>query len=648
MRQIKYILTLLLLLFSFALSGELYQSHLQNFTNDFYYIDIDKKDIDEVYSVLITVTEKYNVEVFTIDRNDITAYSTELTIYTTSTSRGILKNKCDITEGEFKSLVSGTTNVRICSLEEIKNNPNVHIYYFDGKKDDVISARTYINSVIATSYVHKESITGNENLVYVIWLVVYVFILLLTWLTIQFGRKADFLKISLGVSPYSIIFKNICFDTVFNILSFALSYYYLSSEISIFYKIKFVVTGMIIMLAVNALLYFTLLAADYKEVFYGANIGEKLLANIYVIKAIVVITLVLSMVCNYTMIKKSVESLKPYKVIESLKGYNTLDLIPLDYSPEGFATLESEIFFESYLNDTLLLSISSAALEEEPLVVINDLAVNTVVSNSQYFQDKSDMFIVYVPEERIDELGEEEIIFAVETTASTYFGLGLDEISYSIATYPHSDVIYFNLMEESPLEYGFTSVSDPIMVYCNLSDDDINELVSEGTVVDFESLWSSLIFKINDATSFSDSIKTGLSSVYFADLIKQCNQYKVSIMRILWINSVLSVFLLILCTLLIVTAIRLEYMIDSKEMILKKLVGYSVISANKEVILLNLFIIFIAFVTGFIISKMYRIFPVNQLFFITFIIFVYDGVLFLLSTFFVETKNIVNVLKGGN
>ena len=122
MRQIKYILTLLLLLFSFALSGELYQSHLQNFTNDFYYIDIDKKDIDEVYSVLITVTEKYNVEVFTIDRNDITAYSTELTIYTTSTSRGILKNKCDITEGEFKSLVSGTTNVRICSLEEIKND----------------------------------------------------------------------------------------------------------------------------------------------------------------------------------------------------------------------------------------------------------------------------------------------------------------------------------------------------------------------------------------------------------------------------------------------------------------------------------------------------------------------------------------------
>ncbi len=53
MKQIKYILTLMLMVFCIILTGELYQSHFQNFTNEFFFIEIDKKDMDDVYHICV-------------------------------------------------------------------------------------------------------------------------------------------------------------------------------------------------------------------------------------------------------------------------------------------------------------------------------------------------------------------------------------------------------------------------------------------------------------------------------------------------------------------------------------------------------------------------------------------------------------------
>ena len=138
-----------------------------------------------------------------------------------------------------------------------------------------------------------------------------------------------------------------------------------------------------------------------------------------------------------------------------------------------------------------------------------------------------------------------------------------------------------------------------------------------------------------------NDVKNGLSSIYFADLIDQCNRYKTGITRKLLLNSVLSISLFMLCVLLIISITRLECMINSREMMSKKICGYSIISRNIVIIMINLFIIFIAFVTNFIIYKMYGIFPLFQLCLVTVCFFVFDTLVFLISMMATEQKNAI-------
>lgn len=59
----------------------------------------------------------------------------------------------------------------------------------------------------------------------------------------------------------------------------------------------------------NSLLYLTLLKVDYKEVIYGANINGRLLANAYLLQAIVVILMVVSLSSNLVAIRENEKEL---------------------------------------------------------------------------------------------------------------------------------------------------------------------------------------------------------------------------------------------------------------------------------------------------------------------------------------------------
>lgn len=50
--------------------------------------------------------------------------------------------------------------------------------------------------------------------------------------------------------------------------------------------------------------------------------------------------------------------------------------------------LEASIYLEAYLQDKVLLSTFCAALDDEPIVVLNEAALNTVVSSAGVFQEE--------------------------------------------------------------------------------------------------------------------------------------------------------------------------------------------------------------------------------------------------------------------
>lgn len=648
MKTIKYVLFAIIIFLCAVTGSELYQSYLQTFTNQFYFIEIENDNREVVETVVMSTAEKYDADVFAIERKDIDAFHSKVIIYATEDFKTSFFLKQGITEGIKNSFFSGSTEVKFCPFDDVAGNKNVVRYYFTGTKDVVSSIRQSMNAQFATSYIHKEDINGSEYLIYGIWIISFGFILLLTWLDIQFSRKADFLKISMGASTGKIIAENIIKDLLATVIICSVVYWILYERIFVAYRLDFAIGVMLSFLVFNSLLYVSILKYDYKEIIYGANINVKLLANTYLLKAVVMIMLVISLSCNMMTIFENVNALQPYYKIDKLNDYNTLMITPNSTVLQNEIStkqVKTQLYYEAYSQDRVLLSTSCASLEE-PIIVVNEKALNALVSNQVFLQEQNVDFIVCIPESKEKEIDEYDIEFAVRTTNSNFFGL--ENYTYEVSSYAHTEAIYFDLRSVSDLPLGFEQISDPVMVYCNISANQICELMEENTYIDFGDRWANIVFDIQDISVFSEGALNDIEELYFNNLVEQCSQYKDSLIRTVLINSMLSIILLVLSVLLVGVIVKIEYLINSKEIAIKKIMGYSILERNKPIILLNVFAIFIAIITGGIISKMYEVFDVWTLCTVSLFVFGLDTILILSNMAIAENKNTAHILKGGS
>ena len=158
MKMIKYVISVMIIFLCFILSSELYQSYMQTFSNQFYFIEIDNDEREALYSVVKSSTGKYKEDVFAIERKDVDAFYSKIIIYTTDEMKNSYFKEHDFTEGIKNSLFSGSTEIEFRPFEEIINHESITRFYFTGSKDVVSSIRKYINTQMATSYIHKEDI----------------------------------------------------------------------------------------------------------------------------------------------------------------------------------------------------------------------------------------------------------------------------------------------------------------------------------------------------------------------------------------------------------------------------------------------------------------------------------------------------------
>ncbi len=650
MKYVKFLITALLTLFCFIMSSEFYQLHLQSFSNQYYFLSIGTGEREEVAQIVVSAAEEYNEHVFAFEREDIDALNSRLIIYADEETISILAQSQDIVEGEAESFFSGSTEVIFLPFSEVAGNASVTTYYFTGTKDTASSIRLYIYSQVATSYIHMMGSSVTDYLIYIIWVILFGFTLVLTWLDIQFSKKSDFLRLSMGGSCGRIILEKILIDAVFYVVILSLAYICLKDIIYLDYEVDFVLYAFIVFVIFNSLLYLTLLKVDYKEVMYGANINGKLLSNTYVLQAVVIILMIVSLSSTLLVIRETQKELQPYDTIEQLSGYASLSITTTDsLSEEEMDQLRTRIYLEAYLQDKVLLSTYCAGLEEDGdyIVVLNEAAVNKVVSNPEIFEVDSDAdFIVYIPESRYAELDDYYIEFATYTTASNFSDL--QEYSYKVCEYEHVDVVYFDLREMDTLSYGSDLVSDPVIVYCNLSKERINEMLENNAIIGFGDRWANVFIDASDISFLSENVTDEVEDIKAISVVDQCNQYKASLMRTVLLNTIVSVFLFALNIVLILVIVKMEYLVNSKQLALKKIFGYSLWQRNIEMLSLNALSTFIAFVTGFILVKMYDVFDVGSLIVVSLVMLLVNSSLIMMNMTAAERHNTANILKGGS
>ena len=100
---------------------------------------------------------------------------------------------------------------------------------------------------------------------------------------------------------------------------------------------------------------------------------------------------------------------------------------------------------------------------------------------------------------------------------------------------------------------------------------------SNNSVKDFELAESNL------------EITEKLDEIQLINVSELCNQYRNKLIRGVLLNSVFSAFLFVLTVLLISVITKIEYLVNSKELALKKIFGYSILQRNSVTIAINIF-----------------------------------------------------------
>ncbi len=336
MKYIKWLLSIILFFIAFFLAGEVYQRYLGSFYQGLYYvfstININRSTYDSTRDFCETLQEIANEEkiyAFAIVRQIDAFDDCTCDIYGSEGCIQILASQYDIYEGTFASTFSGTTTIAIHDFTEwytVANEIEFPSYYLIGDEDSIKAASQRLSSMNANASSLRHNSEFNISiLIYAVWMVVLLFLLLLTWFDIQFNKKKNFLKISLGRSMNRIIFESILVDIVVFGGVFLISFV-LTGRLT--YN-RFVLSGQILIFAgflfINSILYFSLRRHSYKEILYGANINQSLFINCYALKALSSVIIIFVFSFSFIFIDQNAYYLQVEDRLLALEDYYFVD-----------------------------------------------------------------------------------------------------------------------------------------------------------------------------------------------------------------------------------------------------------------------------------------------------------------------------------
>lgn len=647
MKNVKFIFIFFLILLSFIFSGEFFQYYLSTYTSELCYIDISESEEytqAQIQDGVFTLASKHGVDVFNTVKTNKSGRQFSVTVYGTPDVFDKLKNEYSVDAGTYNAVFSGKTKVDFADYKDKEIFSETERYYFIGENRQIqLLAQNldYMRSPVKTETEH-----AYPHLILLIWVIIGVLFLILTWLDIHFQKKENFVLISLGKPVWQIILKNlitdfICFSVIFAGLYFALEKFaYLG------YEIKNIILICLAVLLLNSLLYLNLLKIDYKEVLYGANLNERIISNGYVLKSISMILTIAVLSCNAMLISANFKELQRSNRLKNAENYSFLELSPYsllneseDYEENRYGLINS--IYGELANRGCAYSFVGLTGNNEYCCVNSESKFLLENFDLKTEPDSNIDFHILIPEKL------EEMQTAYETACECiemYFGSAKDFKCEKVYYSSDSELLVYDNTDS--LTLGAESIDNPIVIYVNNPD---IKLSCEGSAL--SSLAGKMLFNISDGDieTLSEKYEINEKGFYLQKipLKDKISDYRAVLNRALLLNTVISVFLMLLELFIISVIIKLEYKVSTTELAIKKVLGYSVFQKNKQIFMLNTYATLIAVVSCVVISLMYKL----SLWYIVIAVgasvlcFEYFIITLLINRF--EKQNIAKILKGG-
>lgn len=602
MKIIKYNISFFIIFIGILIISESTIFYLDNFYNKYYfttfYLLNDIED-EEMKNDIIQEAEYNNIKVFTYNRSQRDIFNGEYEIYGTHGVQEYLKKNSNIIEKKYTSLFLGNIQFKFNDFNSISNIGDYNDYYLIGDEDNILQFKMnlidkYGGVIPRKGYIDKEAYINTI----LIWIMIVGLLLLLSIYDIFIQKKECIIKVIMGEKLSKIIFKNIIYDIVSMSASFIAVLIILSPYTNTKFNFNISITSFCILIIINSILYLNLYFYEIKELFGNGTNPRRFLFFNYLVKLISTIIAIFIISSNIMMIsqchsfysqkeffnqKKDFYYLKfTYKTKKNIGTYSD-NLI-------NSITVQKE-FYEEFNEEFNALSLKDISDHMNfNSIIANRNAISYLLNNIKSINklnfDKEFYFILPLKMKSNSNI-------VNELNSYIKFIEGRD-ITYNYEVIYYEDNINIIGLDEDTT-YGSNMVKNPAIILNNLSYNQIKNKIGDENLSQIDYLYD-IMYEISTDDHISKLNEFITRNELEHEIVQKTNvldKYNNSlniVKRVLYINIIFSVLLLIIEFFIINSIISMEYQINSIELAIKKVFGYTIWDKNRKLLLLSIII----------------------------------------------------------
>lgn len=573
MKPVRYIFCGLLIAAALCIQCDLFQIYLYAF-DDFWQTSFYvKEDIDtqQMKEQIFESAIDYGLEVIYIDKTIKGDYHTWVDIYCSASAKKMFAGEYQLKEGSFGSLFSGQADVTFHSVDELTREQMAKEpegYFLLGQTEN---ANTYKAALVDTyggsipRPRERDSIRESLVSLFWIWLVVGILIWLQTYYKTVRIRKEIVIRLSFGEPIGRIVMSQAVMDALWYTACFLVTSCVLHRVFNILFLIQYAVRALVIIILGEFLIYALLLRCDLKLGFSGVKMSQKLLDSSYVLKTACTFALAVSAASTLALWIKYSDMEKQKEFYEARGDYYYLYLVG-----DSFSAADETWFYRNYFTMfDIQFSCGNGTYDMEHqdrlAVCINANLQDYLCENLPSVAEEiaQSRACLLIPEGM--EMSEESMDILIDSSADF---ANLEKQDVTILTY--SDQTYIINYD---VYRGYARSYCPVILYNNCIENE--RTIEQGRIL-FELNFGKTMMKINwdelDRFCVENDCRYVTENVWLT-----FEHQLLNLKRGAFMNMMLLIFQCVIELCLCAAIVRLEFETNRLEIVMKKILGYSVV-----------------------------------------------------------------------
>ena len=653
MKKAKALIYILITLIEIVVFGEIGIDNLESFAEGIRYVHFESKNMEvwECFCKEIdSLCQDNGINLFAVKIEHESLKDGCISVFLNMESDSIT-DCTHITPGEYKSVFSGEMRAEMlpfCDIYE-KNDVTTMNFYMYGDEESVKNVYQVVNDKYGTSRLRVDLRKSGKYIRQGILIIGTLFILILTIFDMAFQKKTVFVRMTLGESVYSSILKNQLIDVCGGILITTIACVTFIPWISPVFYLKDIFLCLIVTAVINSLMYLSMARYDVRSALTSNYNDSGLIFHCYIL--FIMMTTATILLLSYavdTSINNN-EYIRLYKEIGNVRDYSHLSLRYYNYSAnmsKREMNLTYELVKKGIEEYEILFSTVSIDFDENVYLNVNENA-KVLLHDIKELDNIDEQYRVHIliPKCYFDKTD----YYLSNALQSGKCMIGtIDTLEYEVLYYEKADVLYF----DEDTDNNCAMAKNPIICYITGSMKDLLSSYSEENVGQFGHEYRNILFKIDDGdkNKLSSDLSLSLNGFYLSveNVMTKYLNLRNQMLRKVYSGMVLSALLIFAGIILIGVIVRLEFLVKRLELVLKRLLGYSLANRNRGIIMSVLFSFVMGYLSSIGVVLMSKFVDMRYLLSSGLMIGIAEFIILFIFIDKMEKANIVATLKGGN